>query len=148
MTGRLLGSTTCLSHKDGGIPLNALPLGHNKQACQLVLHTIPFVLSANQGSCEYHFKSFDMTQLQKMNPRSNNCAADIITTKQSHCLKFFVKMLVKLGEHLSESIFEKSFDTIWTASLLCQFHSYSKLCIASRFMGRRFPGNLEFIPWL
>ena len=54
-----------------GIPVRAqrvkcLAQGHNKQACRLVLHTIPIVLSTKQGSCGYHFlKSFGMTRLGK-----------------------------------------------------------------------------------
>ena len=57
------GWATCLPHKGGGVPLSALPKD-NKQACRFVLHTIPFfMLSAKQGSCEYHFlKSFGMTR--------------------------------------------------------------------------------------
>ena len=51
-------------------PVKCLAQGHNKQACRLTLHTIFFVLSAKQGSCEYHFlKSFGMTLLGKMNPQ-------------------------------------------------------------------------------
>ena len=61
-TGRLLGPTTCLPHESGGNPLSNLP----KQACRLVLHTVPILPSAKQGSCEYHFlKSFGMTRLGK-----------------------------------------------------------------------------------
>ena len=55
MSGILLGPITCLPHEKGGIPIKCLAQGHNKQACRLVLHTIPMVLSAKQGSCEYHF---------------------------------------------------------------------------------------------
>ena len=40
-TGRVLGHATCLPHKDGGMSLNALPKDTSKQACQLVLYTIP-----------------------------------------------------------------------------------------------------------
>ena len=50
------GYATCLSHKDGGTPLNALP---KTQKASLS------ALSAKQGSCEYHFlKSFGMTELR------------------------------------------------------------------------------------
>ena len=39
---------------------------HNKQTCWFVLHTMSIVLSAKQGSCEYHFlKFFGMTRLRK-----------------------------------------------------------------------------------
>ena len=64
--GRLLGPTTCLPHENRGILLSAFAQGHSKQACWLVLHIIPILLSAKQGSCEYHIlKSFDMTLLGK-----------------------------------------------------------------------------------
>ena len=60
-TGRLLGPRH-LPHEDGDIPLSAQ--GHKKQACRIVLHIISNLLSAKQGSCEYHFlKSFGMTRL-------------------------------------------------------------------------------------
>ena len=40
---------------------------YSKQACRIVLHTMPFVLSAKQGSCEYHFlKPFGMTLNETM----------------------------------------------------------------------------------
>ena len=59
------GYATCLPHRDGGV--KCLVQGHNKQACWLILQTIPyFMLSAKQESCEYHFlKSFGMTGLGK-----------------------------------------------------------------------------------
>ena len=62
MTGRLLGPTTGLPHKDGGIPLSVLP----KDTSKLVLNTILILLSAKQISCEYHFlKVFCLTRLGK-----------------------------------------------------------------------------------
>ena len=48
-----------------------------------------FVLSTKQGSCEYHFiKSFSMTQLEEMNPRSTDCKADALTTMTS-CWSYY-----------------------------------------------------------
>ena len=57
------GWATCLPHKDGGVPLSALPKGTSKLAG--LFSTLSFfMLSAKQGSCEYHFlKSFGMTRL-------------------------------------------------------------------------------------
>ena len=53
-------------------------------ACRLVLHIIPIVLSANQGSCKYYFlKSFGMTRLGEMNPKTTDCEADALTTTPS-----------------------------------------------------------------
>ena len=47
-------------------PVKCLAQGHNKQACRLVLLTIPIFLNAKRGSCEYHvLKSFGMTRLGK-----------------------------------------------------------------------------------
>ena len=78
-TGRLLGLTTCLPHKDGGLAQR-----HCKQVCRLVLHTVPFVLSAKQGSCEHQFLTFyGMTRLGEMNPTSTDCEADALTTTPS-----------------------------------------------------------------
>ena len=54
-TGRLLGPATYLSHKDEGIPFSVFLRGRDKQACWLVLHTIPYVLSAKLEGCKYHF---------------------------------------------------------------------------------------------
>ena len=59
-TGRLLGPTTCVPQKDGGIPLSVLP--KDKRQASLFSTLSLFLLSAKQGSCEYHFlKSFGMT---------------------------------------------------------------------------------------
>ena len=68
------------------ICLKCLAQGHSKQACRLVLHTILFVLSAKQGSCEYHFlKSFGMNRLENES-RSTECEADAQTiTPLSRC---------------------------------------------------------------
>ena len=45
-TGRLLGPTTCLPHEDGGVKCFAQV--QNKQACRIILHTIPILQSAKQ----------------------------------------------------------------------------------------------------
>ena len=61
--------------------IKCLVQGNNKQACRLVLHTVVFVRSAKQGSCENHFLNpFGMTRLGEMNPRSIECEADVLTT--------------------------------------------------------------------
>ena len=78
-TDRLLGLTIRRPHED---PVKCLTQEHNKQACRLDLHTIPIVLSAKQGSCEYHFlKSFGMTRVGEMNPRSTDCSVIAPVTK-------------------------------------------------------------------
>ena len=42
------------------------------------------MLSAKQGNCKYHFlKSFGMTRLGEMNPRSTDCEANALTTTPS-----------------------------------------------------------------
>ena len=38
-----------------GNPANCLSQRHNKQACRLVLHTVPLMLNVKQGSYEYQF---------------------------------------------------------------------------------------------
>ena len=45
---------TCVPHQNGGIPLKYIVQEYNKITCRLVLHTIPYVLNAKQGSCDYH----------------------------------------------------------------------------------------------
>ena len=57
---------------------------HNKQACRLVLHVNPIVLSAKQGSYQYHdLKSFGMTRLgnKAQNYRRPNPRFDYRTGK-------------------------------------------------------------------
>ena len=50
-------------HIKVGRPVKCLAQGHNKRTCRLVLHNLPEMPSAKQGSCGYHFlKSFGMTR--------------------------------------------------------------------------------------
>ena len=50
-------------HMKVGRPVKCLAQGHNKQTCRLVLHNLPQMSSAKQGSYRYHFlKSFGMTR--------------------------------------------------------------------------------------
>ena len=50
-------------HIKVGRPVKCLAQGHNKRICRLVLHNLPEMPSAKQGSCGYHFlKSFGMTR--------------------------------------------------------------------------------------
>ena len=53
----------CLPHLDGGIPLSAFPNGITSELAGL-LHTVPLMLNAKQGSCEYQFLGhwFDPTR--------------------------------------------------------------------------------------
>ena len=61
--GRLAPST-CLPHKGGGMPLNALPKDTTSKLAGLFFTIITFVLSAKLVSSEYYFlKSFGMTRL-------------------------------------------------------------------------------------
>ena len=56
---------TCLLHEGGGVPLSALPKDTTSELASL-FSTQSYLLSAMQGSCEYHFlKSFGMTPLKK-----------------------------------------------------------------------------------
>ena len=65
-TGRLLGPTTCLPHKDGDISFSVLLKDTTNKLAGLFSTLSLFVLSAKQGSCEYDFlKSFGMTRLGK-----------------------------------------------------------------------------------
>ena len=60
--GRLLGPITCLPRKDGNLPLSALP--RTQPSLLACSPHYPYVMSAKQGSCEYHFlKYFGMTRL-------------------------------------------------------------------------------------
>ena len=54
-TSRPLDPATSLPHKDGRNLVKCLAQRHNKQACRFVLYPVVFVLSAKQGSGEYHF---------------------------------------------------------------------------------------------
>ena len=41
----------------------SLSQGHNKRTCRIVLHNLPLMSSAKQGSCGYHFlKSLGVTR--------------------------------------------------------------------------------------
>ena len=56
-------------HIKVGRPVKCLAQGHNKRTCRLVLHNLPEMPSAKQGSCGYHFlKSFGMTRQGKWTP--------------------------------------------------------------------------------
>ena len=56
------GWATCLPHKGGGVPLSALPKDTTSKVIGLSFTLFLVMLSAKQGSCEYHFlKSFGMT---------------------------------------------------------------------------------------
>ena len=60
------GWATCLPHKGGGVPLSALPKDTQASLPACSPHYPFFMLSAKQGSCEYHFlKSFGMTRLRE-----------------------------------------------------------------------------------
>ena len=56
-TGRLLGPTTCLRCKDGGIPSSVLPKDATSKRASLFSTTTPFVVNAQQESCGYYFLS-------------------------------------------------------------------------------------------
>ena len=59
------GRATCLPHKGGGILLSALPKDTTSKLAGLFSPLSLLMLSAKQGSCEYHFlKSFGMTRLR------------------------------------------------------------------------------------
>ena len=50
-------------HIKAGCPVMCLAQEHNKRTCRLVLHHLPSMPSAKQGSCRYHFlRSFGMTR--------------------------------------------------------------------------------------
>ena len=78
-------------------PVKCLAQGHNKQTCRLVLHIIPILLSAKQGSVEYHlFKVFWYDSTWEMKPRSIDCEADALTTTPSRRLKLSGKICATL----------------------------------------------------
>ena len=55
------GWATCLPHKGGGVPFNALPKGTTSKLAGLFSTLSLFMLSAKQRSCKYQFlKSFDL----------------------------------------------------------------------------------------
>ena len=82
------GRATCLPHKGGGVPLNALPKHTTRKLAGLFSTLFLFMLSAKQGSCEYHFlKSFGMTRLRNEPQvyrlqcgRSNHCTIAPVST--------------------------------------------------------------------
>ena len=71
--------------------------GHNKQACRLVLDAIPIVLSAKQGSYQYHdLKTFGLNQLgnKPQNYRPPNPSSDYRAGNymyMPHCIPHFTK---------------------------------------------------------
>ena len=76
--GQHLSATSRWRH-----PVKCLAQGHSKQARRLVLHTIPIVLSAEQGSCEYHFLVFWYDSTWEMDPGSTDCEEDTVTATPS-----------------------------------------------------------------
>ena len=63
------GQATCLSHNGGSIALSALHKDITSKLAGLFSTLFLFMLSAKQGSCEYHFlKSFGMTRLEERTP--------------------------------------------------------------------------------
>ena len=61
------GYATCLPHKDRGVPLSALPKDTTSKLAGLFSTLSFFMLSANQGSCEYHFlKSIAFGRLKSL----------------------------------------------------------------------------------
>ena len=68
MMGRFLGSTTGLSHKDGGIPLNALPKDITSKLAGL-FSSLSLCAERQAGKLSIPFlKSFGMTRLDELNP--------------------------------------------------------------------------------
>ena len=50
-------------------PVKCLAQERNKRTCRLALHNLPYIPSARQGSCGYHFlKSFSMTRQGQWTP--------------------------------------------------------------------------------
>ena len=85
---RLLGPATYLPHKDGGIPLSVAQ-GHNKQACRLIFHTIPYCAECQAGKLRTQFlKVFWYNCTWKMNPRSTDCEETALITTSSRRLIF------------------------------------------------------------
>ena len=89
------GRAICLPHKGGGIPLSALPKDTTSKLAGLFSTLFLLMLSAKQGSCEYHFlKSFGMTRLG-MNPRSTDYNVEALTTTPSRRLSTVVASYIE-----------------------------------------------------
>ena len=87
------GRATCLPHKGGGVPLSALPKDTTSKLAGLFSTLFLYMLSAKQGSCEYHFlKSFGMTRLRNEPQvyrlqcrRSNHCTIAPVINFHRQC---------------------------------------------------------------
>ena len=103
------GRATCLPHKGGGIPLSALPKDTTSKLAGLSSTLSLFMLSAKQGSCEYHFlKSFSMTRLwnepqvyRLQCGRSNHCT--IAPVKRLTVVGAVTSCEKPLARHMSHS---------------------------------------------
>ena len=96
-TVRLLGPATQTPRH----AVKCLAQKHNKRACRLVLHTIPFVLRTNQESSVCYFlDSFRMTrETREAKPRYTGCKVDAQITTPSHRYKeqLLVKTHIKIA---------------------------------------------------
>ena len=100
MTGNCLAlSSVCRIKTEASV--KCLAQGHNKKNCALILNTIPFVLSAEKASCEYHFlKSIGISR-REMNPRSTYCDADdLATAPSSHYLSALLLKSISATEKI------------------------------------------------
>ena len=82
--------------------------GHNKQACRLALHPIHIVISAKQGSYQYHdLKSFGINQLGNKphdyrlpNPRSDYRPSNYMY--MPHCKPHFANNLTQQAGNIDD----------------------------------------------
>ena len=108
--------STCLTGWE--YPVKCRAHGHNKQACRLFFHPIPFVLSAKQGSCEYHFlKLFRVTRLGKWTTGLPGEVHALTTTPSRRCyqLLYIATKIPNLSTANSmPPVFPKKFDLLYS----------------------------------
>ena len=93
-TGRLLGPTICLPHKDGGVPLSALPKDTTRKLASL-FSTLSLFAERQAGKLWIpFFKVFWYDSTWEMNPRSTDCEVDALTTTPSR--RYFIDTVVYL----------------------------------------------------
>ena len=86
-TGRLLGPTICLPHKDGDIPLSALPKDTTSELAGLFSTLSLMCWAPSREAVNTIFKVFWYDSTREMNPRSTDCEADALTTTPSRRLQ-------------------------------------------------------------
>ena len=115
MTGRLLGPATCLPHKDGGVPLSALPKTQQASFPACSPH-YPYVLSISKGSCEHHFLKSWYDSTWGMNLRYTDCEADAVGRSSVITCQMLLCLNPSLSEISQIVMYQLSSCTIFFAS--------------------------------